>query len=181
MKKCILHIHLMDLPSLGCHNGKGQSNGIHLHYWSEGLIIVNTMNLLKSFGHKPGFVSTNLSIHYTLGPVDPSASDKFPPRRKGNQIPSLVLKEGVVLLLHGKFPKGISNSLTIRLWIGRLNQENMPGGQWFSGSECNKRLLEIISSLPCIGWITNEIPCILKSSMCSLGPLLWLCNCIWML
>jgi hypothetical protein len=75
------------------------------------------MNLLKAFGDKPGFVSVDLSIRYALGPVDPSASDKFPPRRKGNQIQSLVLEEGFVLLLHGGFPKGISSSLTIKLWI----------------------------------------------------------------
>jgi hypothetical protein len=75
------------------------------------------MNLLKAFGNKPGFVFVDLSIHCALGPIDPSASEKFPPRRKGNQIPSLVLEEGVVLLLHGRFPKGISNSLAIRMWI----------------------------------------------------------------
>jgi hypothetical protein len=51
MKKCILHIHLMDFPSLGCHNGKFQMYGIHILYWSEGLIIVNAMHLLKSFGN----------------------------------------------------------------------------------------------------------------------------------
>jgi hypothetical protein len=75
------------------------------------------MNLLKAFGDKPDFVSANLSIHCAFGPVYPSASDKFPPIRKGNQIPSLVLKERVVLLLHGGFPKEISSSLAIRLWI----------------------------------------------------------------
>jgi hypothetical protein len=75
------------------------------------------MNLLKAFGDKPSFVSTDLSIRCALGPVDPSASDKFPPRRKGNRIPSLVFEEGVVLLLHGRFPKGISSSLAMRLWI----------------------------------------------------------------
>jgi hypothetical protein len=75
------------------------------------------MNLLKAFGNKPGFVSIDLSICCVLGPVDPSSSDKLPPRSKGNQILSLVLEEEVVLLLHGGFPKGISNSLTIRLWI----------------------------------------------------------------
>jgi hypothetical protein len=117
MKKCILHIHLMDFPSLGYRNGKFQSYGIHLRYWSEGLIIVKTMNLLKAFGDKPVLVSTDLFIHCALGPIDPSAYDKFPPRRKGNQIPSLVLEEGVVLLLHGEFPKWISNNLAIRLWI----------------------------------------------------------------
>jgi hypothetical protein len=117
VKKCILHIHLMNFPSLGFCNGKCQSYGIHLHYWSEGLIIINTMHLLKAFGEKPGFVSANLSIRCALGPVDPSISDKFPPRRKGNQIPSLVLEEGVVLLLHGGFLKQISNSLDISLWI----------------------------------------------------------------
>jgi hypothetical protein len=146
--------------------------GIHLHYRSEGLIIVNTMNLLKAFGNKPGFVFSNLSICCALGPVDPYSSDKFPPRRKGNQILSLVLEEGVVLLLHGGFPKGISNSLSIRLWIRGLNQEKMPRGKWLSGSECNKRLLEIRLNPPSIGWITNEIPCILNSSLCPLGPLL---------
>ena len=106
MKKCILHVHLMDFPSLGYRNGKCQSYGIHLRYWSEGLIIVNTMNPLKAFGDKHGFVSTDLSICCARGPVEPSASDKFPPRRKGNQIPSLVHEEGVILLLYGGFPKG---------------------------------------------------------------------------
>jgi hypothetical protein len=117
MKKCILHIHLMEFSSLGCHNGKFQTYGIHLHYWRKGLIIFNSMHLLKAFGNNSRFVSTNMSIQCALGLVDPSASDKFPSRRKGNWIPSLVLEEGVVLLLHGRFPKWISSSLTIRLWI----------------------------------------------------------------
>jgi hypothetical protein len=108
---------MMDFPTLGFFNGKCQSYGIHIRYWSKGLIIVNTMKLLKAFGNKPIFLYANISICYALGPVDPYAYDKFPPRRKGNQIPSLVLEEGVLLLLHGGFPKGISNSLTIRLWI----------------------------------------------------------------
>jgi hypothetical protein len=75
------------------------------------------MNLLKAFGDKPGFVSVDLSIRCSLGPIDLSTYDKFPLKIKGNQIPSLVLEEGVVLLLHGGFPKGISSSLSIRLWI----------------------------------------------------------------
>jgi hypothetical protein len=107
----------MDFPSLGCRNGKCQLYGIHIFYWSEGLIIVNTMNLLKAFGDKTVFVSANVSICCALGPVDPSSYDKFPPRRKGNWIPILVLEEGVVLLLHGRFPKGIYNSLSIIMWI----------------------------------------------------------------
>jgi hypothetical protein len=96
---------------------KVESYGIHLCYWSEGIIILNTIHLLKVFGNKPSFVNASLSIHYALGPVDPSTSDNFSPRKKGNQIPSLVLEEGVVLLLHGRLPKGISNNLTTRLWI----------------------------------------------------------------
>jgi hypothetical protein len=76
---------------------------------------VNTINLLKSFGYKTGFIHVDLSIRYALGTIGPSAFDRFPPRSKG--IPSLVLEEGVVLILHGGFPKGISNSLFIRLWI----------------------------------------------------------------
>jgi hypothetical protein len=75
------------------------------------------MNLLKAFGDKLGFLFSDMSICCALGPIDPYASDKFPPRRKGNQIPSLVLEEGVVLLLHGRFPKWISISLAIILWI----------------------------------------------------------------
>jgi hypothetical protein len=106
VKKCIIHVHLMDFPSLGFHNGKCQLHGIQFFYWREGLIIVNTMNLLKAFGDKPVFVSIDLSIHCALGLIDPYSYEKFPPRRKGNQIPSLVLEEGGVLLLHGGFPKG---------------------------------------------------------------------------
>jgi hypothetical protein len=117
MKKCILHIHIMGFPSFGCHNGKCQAYGIHLLYWRKGFIIVNTINLLKDIGNKPGFVSTDLFICYAPSPVEPSASKIFPPRRNGNQIPSLVLEEGVVLLLYQRFPKGVSNNLAIRLWI----------------------------------------------------------------
>jgi hypothetical protein len=75
------------------------------------------MHLLKSLGNKNGFVYDNLTIHCTLGFVDPSAPDMFPYRRKGNQIQSLVLKGGFVLLLHGGFPKGMFSSLTIKIWI----------------------------------------------------------------
>jgi hypothetical protein len=107
----------MDFPSLGYRNGKCQSYGIHICYWREGIIIVNTMHLLKTFGNKHGFVSANLSIRCTLGLIDPYAYEKFPPRKKGNHIPSQVLEEGVVLILHGKFPKGISNNLSIKLWF----------------------------------------------------------------
>jgi hypothetical protein len=99
-----------------CRNGKCQTYGIHLCYRSEGLIIVNAMHLLKAFGNNTRFISSNMSI-VTLGPIDPFSPDKFPSRRKENHIPSLVLEEGVVVLLHGGFPKGISNSLIIILWI----------------------------------------------------------------
>ena len=84
VNKCILHVHLMDFPSLVCRNGKCQSYRIHLHYESEGIIIVNAMHLLKAFGNYLGFVYTNISICCALSLVDPSASDKFPPKRKGN-------------------------------------------------------------------------------------------------
>jgi hypothetical protein len=84
VKKFILHDHLMDLPYLGYHNEKCQMYGIHIHYWSEGLIIVNAMHPLKSFGKNLGFVSANLSIRCALGPVDSSAPNKFPSIRKEN-------------------------------------------------------------------------------------------------
>jgi hypothetical protein len=58
-----------------------------------------------------------MSIRYALGPVDPSTPDKFPFSSRENQIPSLVLEERVVILLHGRFPKGIFNNLSIRLSI----------------------------------------------------------------
>jgi hypothetical protein len=73
--------------------------------------------MLKAFGNKPRFEPSNMYIHCTLGPIDPYASENFPLKRKGNQIPSLVLEETVVLLLHSGFPKGIPNKLPIRLWI----------------------------------------------------------------
>jgi hypothetical protein len=56
VNKCILHVHLMDFPSIGCRNGKCQTYGIHLLYLSKGLNIVNAMHLMKEFGNKPRFV-----------------------------------------------------------------------------------------------------------------------------
>jgi hypothetical protein len=51
MNKCIIHVHMMEFPPLGFHNGKCQTYGIHVLYWREGLIIVNAMHLLKAFGN----------------------------------------------------------------------------------------------------------------------------------
>jgi hypothetical protein len=107
----------MEFPSLGRRIGKCQTYVVHLHYCGKGIIIVDSMHLLKYFGNKHGFVSINLSISCALSLVGPSAPEKFPFRRKGDQIPSMVLEEGFVLLLHGGFPKGISSSLTIIIWI----------------------------------------------------------------
>jgi hypothetical protein len=67
----------MELLSLDCCNGKCQLYGIHLRYWSEGIIIVNSMHLLKDFGYKPGFESSNMSICYSLGPIDTSSMRSF--------------------------------------------------------------------------------------------------------
>jgi hypothetical protein len=117
VKKCIIHVHIMDFTSLGGSNGKLQIYGIHLHYQSEGLIIVNAMHLLKTFGYYLGFVYDNMSICCALGPIDPYTPEKFPSRGKEKYIPSLFLEERVVILLHGILPKGISSSLAIRLWI----------------------------------------------------------------
>jgi hypothetical protein len=39
------------LTILGFHNGKCQMYGICILYWSEGIIIVNAMHLLKYFGN----------------------------------------------------------------------------------------------------------------------------------
>jgi hypothetical protein len=60
-------------------------------------------------------MNSELSLDFFGSFLDhPFTPDKFPSKRKRNQIPSLGLKEAVLLLLHGGFPKGISSSLTIR-------------------------------------------------------------------
>jgi hypothetical protein len=63
------------------------------------------MHLLKAFDNKPDFVFANLSIHCTLGPIDPSAYEKFPPRRKGNQIRKSGSKGGICTPPTWRIPK----------------------------------------------------------------------------
>jgi len=77
MNKGIIHVHMENLPPSGCYNGKGQLNGVHLLYWIKGLIIVYSMDLLKTFGNQSFLVPSHLSICCLIGHVDPSTYVKI--------------------------------------------------------------------------------------------------------
>jgi hypothetical protein len=129
------------------------------------------MQLLVIKPRFPCMSDSNLSICHALGLVDPFSSDKLPSRRKQNQIPSLVLEEGVVLLLHGCFPKGIPCNLTIGLRVRRMRQIILHRKNRLIGYEYMRRILDLRLSPLGIGWIPNKISYILKSGLCPLGPL----------
>jgi hypothetical protein len=112
-----------ELPTPGCRNGKGQSDGVHLCYGSKGLIIVYPVDLLKAFGNQSCLIPTHLFVYCLLGPVDPSASDKIHFKGSGTRSQVWFLRRELYSL-HGDFPKGIPCSLCIGLCGMKLEPYN---------------------------------------------------------
>ena len=79
MEEGTFHIHVMYLPSLGSSTYQDKFDGIHYSYWSECLIVVQSLNLRVSFGHQPILFLGCGSIRGYIGLVDPFSLKKFPP------------------------------------------------------------------------------------------------------
>jgi hypothetical protein len=70
----------------------------------KSLIIIKTLLLLKTTGHKTRFVALKRSIRVSLDLVDPLACDGTNTGRRREKIPGAGTLKRIKLLGHGKLP-----------------------------------------------------------------------------
>ena len=76
MKKGVLNVHLVEIPTTNRGNSKKTSKSGELGHRSKSFSIVNTFALGEAFGNKAKFVTFNNAIRIILDLVDPSAPNR---------------------------------------------------------------------------------------------------------
>ena len=108
IEKGVLNVKLRHRPMTNrSHNKESADNG-HVGHRSECLIIIASLLLLKTTGHKTRFVALKTTIRASLNLVDPLAGDGTNTGREGNQIPCARKLKGSNLLGHRKLPFRLS-------------------------------------------------------------------------
>lgn len=116
MKKCILHIQLMNWPSTGCSDAENNPYGGRLNNRAKCLVVVDAMLLRVTTDHPTGLVTSKSAIKVELMLEYPLARHNVGPRGARNETPSAVVNQRLVLISHGSAPVGISQRTAI---IGR--------------------------------------------------------------
>lgn len=71
MQKGIMDVKLVERPSLNRSQGKKGANGHHLGHGGEGLMVIETLLLVVSFGDETSLVVLNGSIGVVFDVVNP--------------------------------------------------------------------------------------------------------------
>jgi hypothetical protein len=119
IEKGILDIKLGDGPLSDRSNSKKSPDCGHVSNGSKGLIIITTLLLLKTTGHKTSLVALNGTIRASLDLVDPLASNRSHLRRQRNKVPCTSALQSGNLLGHGALPVRVDSSLSVRGWLNQ--------------------------------------------------------------
>ena len=125
IKKSVLNIKLRDRPLTNRSHSKKSADSGHVGHRSECLIIIASLLLLKTTGHKARFVALKRTIRASLNLVDPLAGDGTNTGREGNQIPSARALKGSKLFGHRKLPFRLSHGSPIGGGLSK-NRETVP-------------------------------------------------------
>ena len=91
VKKCVLHVKLVDRPVVGGGEVQDDTNRGGLDHRREGLIEVETRPLRKSTDYLSCFATFQCSVGVVLLLEDPFPCDHVCTRRTGHQLPGLIL------------------------------------------------------------------------------------------
>ena len=108
VKKCILHVQLVDRP--GARSGDAE-DGPYRHRFDnliEGLVIVDAVALAEATNHPARLVPGEGPIGMELMPEDPLARHDIGTGRLRDEAPGVIIDEGLELVDHGSMPVGVS-------------------------------------------------------------------------
>ena len=100
LEKGVLAIHLMEVPPFCHYKCNHGLNSCHLCHWGKGIFIVDTLRLGIAFCYESRLVAVGGAIGIILHLVYPSTTDCLLVRRVGDEIPYLILRESLHLLVH---------------------------------------------------------------------------------
>ena len=111
VEKGIINIKLAKAPlAMEC-NVEHNTNGDGIDNETKSLVKINTWLLVKAFRNKPSFIPSNRDIMILFDAKSPFVAHYVLPRALGNERPSVVLNESIMLVLHGLNPLRILESL----------------------------------------------------------------------
>jgi hypothetical protein len=118
-----LEVHVVHLPFELSGDGEQEAHRVQARDHSKNLVEVNPRPLHISFGDEPGLVLQDVAGSITLQLVHPLDSDRFLPRRKIGERPSMVRLDQVVLIAHRLQPRLVAFSLRERLGLAGGSEE----------------------------------------------------------
>jgi hypothetical protein len=104
----VLDVVLASLPFKGERDGEDDTDRGQFDNQTKCLIEVNTLLLRETAKHPACFIAAERAIRLQLLVKDPLAGDDVGvPRRRRNEIPSVVAEDSMILLRHSLEPVGI--------------------------------------------------------------------------
>ena len=108
VEKGIINIKLAKAPLVMECNVEHSADGDGI----ENLVKINTRLLVKAFTNKPSFIPRNRAIGILFDVKNPFVAHYVLPRAWGNERPSVIPEEHIILGLHGLKPLRILKSLS---------------------------------------------------------------------
>ena len=94
---------------MGC-NAEHSTDGVEVYHEIESLVIINTRLLVKTFSNKPSFIPSNRAIGILFYEKKPIYAHYVLPCARGNERPSVLPDESIILVLDGLNPLRILES-----------------------------------------------------------------------
>ena len=112
VEKDVINTKLAKAPLVMECNAEQNADGDEIDYRTESLVKINTWLLVKAFSNKSSFIPSNRAIRILFDAKKPFVAHGVLPRARGNERPSVILDERIILELHGLNPLWILESLS---------------------------------------------------------------------
>ena len=111
IEKGVINIKLTKAPlAMEC-NAEHSTNGDGIDHGTKSHVKINIRLLVKAFSNKPSFIPSNRAIGILFDAKNPFVAHYVLSWAKGNERPSAVSDESIILVLHGLNPLRILESL----------------------------------------------------------------------
>ena len=110
IEKGVINIKLAKAPLVMECNAKHITNNDEIDHGTKSLMKINTRLLVKAFSNKPSFIPSNRAIGILFDAKNPFVAHYVLARARGNEKPSVVPDESIILVLHGMNPLQILES-----------------------------------------------------------------------
>jgi hypothetical protein len=113
VKKGVLHVQLVNGPGAGRGDAEYGPNGGRFDNRAEGLVVVDALALGEAANNPASLVAGKGPIGMKLVPEDPLPRHDVGSRGPRNELPGVVVDEGLVLIHHRGTPVGVGQRTAV--------------------------------------------------------------------